>query len=90
MALWYRFAYKPSNCEAAIPIGRIRARDREPRRVMPLIVTWLVRLFRVWGTWSVPAAALGRGWATEREIAAASMISGARFPRIPRRYIRCF
>ena len=46
-------------------MGRIVARGREPRRVRPLRVTWLVRLVRGWGVLMTSAAALGKGFATE-------------------------
>lgn len=65
-------------------------RDWDLRRVRPEIVTGLLRLPSVCGTGRVSARLEpGRGWAVERVIAAARMISGARFPRIQRRYIGC-
>ena len=40
-------------------MGRIRA-ALEPRRVMPLMVTGLVRLFNFWGAWRMFDSGLGR------------------------------
>ena len=62
-------------------MGRIRACAWEPRRVMPLMVTGLVRLFNFWGAWRILAGGLGIEWEVEMEIEAASIISGTRIPR---------
>ena len=71
-------------------MGRIMAWGREPRRVRPLRVTWLVRLVRGSDALMAWAAALGRGVAAEMAMMAVRRVRAANFFRTPPRCIRCF